>query len=601
MAKLRSFFPWFLAWLLVVFTAQMVDADDIWTALNYSVNGRLYRAEPFSKPCFTIYNGNLVSSDEAACSLVGADYTNNTVHVNEPVGYMYLQSEVCLSDPSDQCLLDPATTSTGVPSSYASCNQGSVPDYYIEVQSELDVAAGLEFAKANSMPLSIKNSGHDFMTRNSQKGSLALWLHKLKGMTYHDDFQPEGSNESVGRAMTVAAGELTGDVFEFASDHGSMILSGYSPTIALSGGYIQGGGHGVLAPVLGLAADRVVEFKIVTPDGVIRTANSHQNTDLFKALRGGGGGTFGVVLEATHRVEPVAPIAVAAIQLPSDITVDTSKDWIELQARESLRWGKDGWGGHVAGTYLTYMNPLPSIANLSDRGAAARESMRNATQFAQSVGGTSVVEVLPDWLDVWNKYGASVTSNSAGRIRLVTSRLLPQHLFASEEGITKVMEYVDEVYDLGFDPRELYVPVNAPFVANDAMERMPKGQPGTSVHPAWYNALWEISASVNVPWNATFDDRVRNLTALAKWTKLQEDLAGPGSGTYMNEANPFTQNWKDSWWGSHYEELLETKKKYDPDGLLKCWKCVGFEDADVESDRFKCMGKLQQAVDGNNA
>jgi hypothetical protein len=47
-----------------------------------------------------------------------------------------------------------------------------------------------------------------------------------------------------------------------------------------------------------------VEFKIVTPDGEYRVANECQNEDLFWALRGGGGSTWGAVLETSHRVEP---------------------------------------------------------------------------------------------------------------------------------------------------------------------------------------------------------------------------------------------------------------------------------------------------------
>ena len=51
-----------------------------------------------------------------------------------------------------------------------------------------------------------------------------------------------------------------------------------------------------------------VQIKVVTPDGVYRTANECQNKDLFFALRGGGGSAFGVVVESTHIVEPVFPI-----------------------------------------------------------------------------------------------------------------------------------------------------------------------------------------------------------------------------------------------------------------------------------------------------
>jgi hypothetical protein len=103
------------------------------------------------------------------------------------------------------------------------------------------------------------------------------------------------------------------------------MIGGYHQTIGASGGWVQGGGHSVLSPVYGLGVDRVVseagwsqpcslidsssvdaqvQFKVVTPDGEYRVANECHNKDLFWALRGGGGSTWGVVLESSHKVEP---------------------------------------------------------------------------------------------------------------------------------------------------------------------------------------------------------------------------------------------------------------------------------------------------------
>lgn len=73
---------------------------------------------------------------------------------------------------------------------------------------------------------------------------------------------------------------------------------------------LQGGGHSVLSPVFGLGVDRVLQFRLITPDGEIRIANECQNADLFWALRGGGGGTFGVVLEVTYKAERRLPLQV---------------------------------------------------------------------------------------------------------------------------------------------------------------------------------------------------------------------------------------------------------------------------------------------------
>ena len=75
-------------------------------------------------------------------------------------------------------------------------------------------------------------------------------------------------------------------------------------TFVLMQYFQKGGGHSALSPALGLGVDRVLQFKIVTPDGKYRTVNKCQDSDLFFALRGGGGGTFGVVLESTFMASP---------------------------------------------------------------------------------------------------------------------------------------------------------------------------------------------------------------------------------------------------------------------------------------------------------
>ncbi|RYP22996.1 hypothetical protein DL767_008921 [Monosporascus sp. MG133] len=581
---------------LVLSTGPASAYRDMWSRLNQTVHGRLHANHPLSRPCFPTYNGERVDVDEVACVAVRNNYGTLAFRLEHPGAYIIVQDEMCLSDPSDQCLLDNTVVPAAMPLEGSSCNQGSVPDYYIEVEEASDVIAAFQFAKANKMPVVIKNSGHDFMSRNSQKGALSLWVHNLKGLTHHDDFTPEGCRDSVGRAITAGAGEITGDLYAFASAHNSTFVGGYSATIAASGGWVQGGGHGVLSPVYGMGADRVAEFKVVTPDGELRTANRCRNADLFRALRGGGGGTFGVVLEATHRVEPAVPIVMASIRLPDNITSEIAMEWIRLQVRESLRWGREGWGGPVAGTFLAHMNPLPAFANLSDGGAKAVESMRKASEFALALGGTSEIEVMPDWLALWNKY--LNRTGGAGIARVLTSRLVPQSMFADDTGMEKIMGFIGSARDLGFDPKSFYTPTGLPFVADTTIgrNRYDSEDHGTSVHPAWYSALWSLSAGIMIPWNATLKERLESLVRLTEVTRLSEALTGPEDGAYPNEANPFTDDWREAWWGPNYDALLEIKKRYDPHGLLKCWKCVGFEDSDVSSPRFRCQGKLQKLI-----
>jgi hypothetical protein len=100
------------------------------------------------------------------------------------------------------------------------------------------------------------------------------------------------------------------DVNAAANATGVVVVGGSAYSIGAAGGWVIGGGHSSLSPRYGLGVDStfpnplhyncltvadVLQFEIVTPDGQVRTANQYENTDLFWALRGGGGG-FGVIL-----------------------------------------------------------------------------------------------------------------------------------------------------------------------------------------------------------------------------------------------------------------------------------------------------------------
>lgn len=537
------------------------------------------------------------TADEALCSQIRKNYTDPSFRIESTAGYMNGQDEVCLSEPADQCLLDSTVSPAALPPGNSSCNQGSVPSYYIAVQGASDVSKAFDFARKYNISLSIKNSGHDYMTRNSQKGSLALWMHGLQDMSHNVSFTPEGCDSdqhTYAAVMTLGAGVTANTATNFATAHNATILVPASSTVGISGGFVLGGGRGVLSPVYGLAIDRVVQFRVVTPDGVARTANACQNQDLFWALRGGGGGTFGVVLESTSRVEPAPmPIVVAHLKLPTNLTVDTAIEWIGFVAEESLPWARQGWGGHFAASYLTYMNPLPRFANLSDGGAYAAESMRTASEYVTSLGGTSVVEVLPSWADVWVKY-SKPEERPSGELLILSGRLIPKALFETGKMKDGIKNFLRQAKQYGFNPLSFYVPADLPFTVEGSRDGY---DTNTSTNPGWYDALWNLAAGLSIPANSSYATRLEVLVNVTKILQLGQDLAGPGSASYLHESSPFTDDWKDAWWGPNYPRLVEIKKKYDPEMLLKCWKCVGFEDADIESPRYRCQGKLQGDID----
>ena len=82
---------------------------------------------------------------------------------------------------------------------------------------------------------------------------------------------------------------------------GVVVLGGNALTVGAAGGFALAGGHGTMSPQFGLAVDNMLEIDVVVADGTLLTTNECTNPDLFWALRGGGGGTFGIVTRMVHK------------------------------------------------------------------------------------------------------------------------------------------------------------------------------------------------------------------------------------------------------------------------------------------------------------
>ena len=538
----------------------------IWSNLNESVHGRLYAATPLALPCFSSYNGKPVAVDPTACSAIQNNYTTALFRADVFNGYLNFQDEICASVAGDGCLLDNLDATDPLAYSNKSCNQGSVPDYYIDVQEPNDAVEAFQFAKKNGIRLSIKNTGSANSGRNSLKGSLGLWVRNLKNISYEQNFIPEGCGQAnaTERAITVGAGVNTREVMQFSKTHNFTYVSAYNDVVGASGGWPQGGGEGVLGPVYGLGSDRVIEYKVVTPDGVSRTANACQNQDLFWALRGGGGGTFGVVLESTHKVEEAFNITVANITYPS--TSANYVPFVDVVINSTETWAQGGWGGNILPGSVIIVTPLLSISQ-------AEAPLKDITDFAHSQNGTTELESLT-YYDFYVKY-VQAFPTPIGSQHVLCTRLIPLNMFESAPGRAEMLSFL-----ASYGEQESYAyiipvgPVLYPYVPDSA-----------SYTPAWRDSYWLLGLHPPAwSWNSTVDEKREVIEMTEKITRSLEDLT-PGSGTHFNEADPFTEDWQQAFWGTNYDRLLEIKNTYDPDRLLNCWRCVGFHESDAG---FEC-------------
>lgn len=205
------------------------------------------------------------------------------------------------------------------------CTLANLASYAINVSDAGTVAAGIQFAQEKNIKLTIKNTGHDILGRSAGKGSLALWTHNLKDMSFFNYTNPYYT----GPATRVGAGVQNFEVYQAASRHGLRVVGGSCPTVGKAGGFTQGYGHGPLGATYGLGADNTLEFEVVTVDGKHLTASPTENADLYWALSGGGSGNYAVVISTTVKAYKDGPLAGASF---SFLNTDADAFWSAVAA-----------------------------------------------------------------------------------------------------------------------------------------------------------------------------------------------------------------------------------------------------------------------------
>jgi hypothetical protein len=188
--------------------------------------------------------------------------------------------------------------------------------YVVAAESAADVAAAIGFARAHNIRLVVRGGGHSYLGTSSAPDSLMIWTRRMNAITVHDAFTPAGSKAEPVSAVSAGAGCIW--------------LHLYQAVTGGAGRYVQGGGFGSFSKRYGLAAASLLEAEIVTTDGKTRLVNEAQEPDLFWALKGGGGGTFGVVTRmtlATHEL----PATFGAIHL--DVQASSDEAYRRLLAR----------------------------------------------------------------------------------------------------------------------------------------------------------------------------------------------------------------------------------------------------------------------------
>jgi FAD/FMN-containing dehydrogenase len=158
-----------------------------------------------------------------------------------------------------------------------------------------DVAEAIRFARRSGIAVVPRGGGHSYVGASTSTSALVLDVRRLSAVGY----------DAASGTAVIGGGARLIDVYDRLGTRGVSIPSGSCGTVGVSG-ITSGGGIGMASAAYGLTCDAVTAARVVTADGRERTVDASREPDLFWALRGGGGGQFGVVTQWRMRTFPAA-------------------------------------------------------------------------------------------------------------------------------------------------------------------------------------------------------------------------------------------------------------------------------------------------------
>jgi len=548
-----------------------------WAALGESVGGRLVPVQS----AFAVCEPN---AGTAACAnlfqnLADPFYIDQSVNLTQTLGWL----DAFISEPSA---------------------------YAVLAASSSDVAAAVNFAREHNVRLVVKGGGHSYLGTSNAADSLLIWTRpNMQAIELNDSFVPQGGAGRVAPepAVSVGAGAIWVDAYNAVTTVAGRYVQGGGCTTVGVGGLTQGGGFGSFSKGFGTAAANLLEAEVVTADGAVRVVNAFQDPDLFWALKGGGGGTFGVVTRftlRTHDLPDYFGIVAAAITAASDAAYQALVEQMISFYRESLF--NPHWGEQI------HFSPVRQVTiTMLFQGLTQAQAEQTWTPLFDWVTARPADYALagPELLaipaqDFWNPAGLAQVIPEQFLPDLITPDPLPgapadYYYWTSDGGEAAAFWYAyqstwlsQDLLDPGNQPAlvdalvrgsqfgsiELHCNKGLAGAATDAVRRTAD----TSMNPAVLDSFaLAITASAGQAVYPGVPNHEPDLAQGRQQAELTTAAMAPlkalrqRPASYFNETDYFENDWQTAFWGDHYARLLRVKERYDPDGLFFVHHGVG--------------------------
>ncbi|KAF2447175.1 FAD binding domain-containing protein [Karstenula rhodostoma CBS 690.94] len=533
-------------------------SDETWANLNKLVENRLLdRPEPLASVC---YNGTLYNAEE--CVKVTAHWNESYSHFDNAVEMMspVAQGMTCLP-----------------PNIFDSraCTRGGFPMYVINATKPEHVQMGVNFARNTGVRLVVKNTGHDFLGKSSGQDALSIWTHYFKDIEYIEEYV-DAETGYLGPAFKAGVGVQAFEIYKAAHEKGHSVVGGEGETVGIFGGYIQGGGHSPLTSLYGTGADQVLSFEVVTADGDYVTANSKSNTDLFWAMRGGGGSTFGIATSVTVKAHPDFPTTASRFSFTSE-KIGNETFWAAIRDYVDYFIPNADAGTYAYWTLIP--NVWTGIFSFSMSPFFAPNKTLEETHALLQPWFTRLEELGIDFNpnithfdSYYEAWRSSFPLETVGKINATTgSRMFPRGNFETKEKRDELFQNLRQSSEN--NRVQVHFNIKAVDPANS----------DNAVNPAWRENI--LFAQQAVRWNSN--------GAAAETLKVRQEFQSgdmqrwrdisPGAGSYLAEADRLEPDFGQAFWGDKYPRLLELKAKLDPHDVFFATTSVGSERWKVES------------------
>ncbi|CAG8890878.1 unnamed protein product [Penicillium egyptiacum] len=483
-----------------------------WSSLNETVSGRLIKTKPPGSVCYPTESDYNLS----ACNNILENWTTSVFHSSNPSSV----SDLVYSNSSCSPIYPNGTNVSGDPDAEVEGgSMGNLSPYVVNAMEASHVQAALEFAHRRNWRLNIKDTGH-----NPEK---RIWTHFMKGCKFHESFKPQTCGGLEGHmAATVGAGIQDGELFQFLAQNDAIADVGVV-------GWATGGGHGLATAEYGMGADNIIEAVLVTPHGEAVTTNACQNKDLYWAIRGGGGGTFGVILSVTVRAYPMLSITRVDIDISARNGTSPKHWWILIaKIHKELLYLQDAGLG---GSCTTFSGPpfyfhdtlLQYNTSNADSADESVKPLKGLLGYAnESVESTITTSWSSSWYDLIKLLPA--TENVGTKRSIRASRLLPRRAIENTMGLAYILE------EIGPQQVPLDNGISNPSISGTMT--ISKVQTDNALNPAWREAAVHFITSQQ--WNDTLPNSIAEgaIESMTYDKGYYLRQLAPDSGAYYNEA-----------------------------------------------------------------